>query len=64
LGPEDPTSTTAGGTTTSVLGPDDPELPNNGAGHLIAILLGGIGFMFMGSGSLVIATERRRPSVR
>jgi hypothetical protein len=42
-----------------VLGPDDPELPNNGAGHLLAILLGGLGLVFMGSGSLVVATERR-----
>jgi hypothetical protein len=59
-GPEEPTTTTSGGgTTTTVLGPDDPELPNNGPGQLLAIFLGGLGLLFMGSGSLVIASERR-----
>jgi hypothetical protein len=59
-GPEEPTTTTTGGgTTTTVLGPDDPELPNNGPGQLLAIFLGGLGLLFMGSGSLVIASERR-----
>jgi len=68
-GPEDPTTTTtrgdtttttSGGTTTTVLGPEDPELPNNGAGNLIALFLGGLGLLFMGAGSLVIASERKR----
>jgi hypothetical protein len=56
----DTTTTTFGGTTTSVLGPEDPELPNNGAGELLAVFLGGLGLLFMGSGSLVIASERKR----
>jgi hypothetical protein len=55
----DTTTTTVGGTTTTVLGPEDPELPNNGPGQLLAIFLGGLGLLFMGSGSLVIASERR-----
>ncbi|MDP2623632.1 MAG: hypothetical protein Q8Q29_07545 [Actinomycetota bacterium] len=58
----DTTTTTVGGPeepTTTVLGPDDPELPNNGPGQLLAIFLGGLGLLFMGSGSLVIASERR-----
>ena len=60
----DITTTTGGATTTTVAGPCDPQdpecLPNNGAGDLLAFLLGGLGLLFMGSGSLVVASERRR----
>jgi hypothetical protein len=64
-GPDDTTTTTqvAGPddtTTTTVAGPDDPELPETGPGELLALLAGGLGFTFIGSGSLVIAGDRRR----
>jgi hypothetical protein len=60
---DDTTTTAVGGpdeTTTTVLGPDDPELPDTGPGELLALLAGGLGLTFIGSGSLVIAGDRRR----
>jgi LPXTG-motif cell wall-anchored protein len=42
------------------LGPDDPELPDTGPRELLALLAGGLGLTFIGSGSLVIAGDRRR----
>jgi hypothetical protein len=60
----DTTTTTVAGpddtTTTTVAGPDDPELPDTGPGELLALLAGGLGLTFIGSGSLVIAGDRRR----
>jgi hypothetical protein len=66
-GTDEPTTTVAGPgddvTTTVVLGPDDTTLPETGAGHILALLAGGLGLALMGSGSLVIAGERRRSIV-
>jgi hypothetical protein len=64
-GVEEPTTTLAPEepTTTVVAGPADPELPETGAGHILALMAGGLGLALMGSGSLVIAGERRRSIV-
>jgi hypothetical protein len=60
---DDTTTTAVGGpaeTTTTTAGSDDPELPDTGPGELLALLAGGLGLTFIGSGSLVIAGDRRR----
>jgi hypothetical protein len=64
-GVEEPTTTLASEetTTTVVAGPDDTMLPETGAGHILALMAGGLGLALMGSGSLVIAGERRRSIV-
>jgi len=59
-GPDETTTTAGDTTTTTVAGPGDPELPDTGAGLLLGALAGGLGLLLMGSGSLVIASERRR----
>jgi hypothetical protein len=58
--PDEPAEQEDTTTTTLVAGPDDPELPMTGSEHILAILAGSLGLVLMGSGSLVIAADRRR----
>lgn len=53
--PEDP-----GTTTTEVLGPDSLMLPDTGAGHSMALAVGGLVLMSIGGGAVVIAVGRLR----
>ena len=43
-----------------VLGPDSPELPDTGAGHLLALVVAGVALVAAGGASSVLAVRRVR----
>jgi LPXTG-motif cell wall-anchored protein len=57
-GPTEPED--SGTTTTEILGPDSPMLPDTGAGHSLALAAGGLVLMSIGAGAVVIAAGRLR----